>query len=107
MTDRRVLRWDVPVDDSWHQIGGGPVMLVDCRALIPGAPTGRVEVWTLERVGADWPKSGPLDQTREVAVFGTGHRLDPQARTHLGSVLDPAVGGSLVWHIFERGPAWE
>lgn len=102
MSHRRILRWEVPVDDSWHEIGGGEVLLVDARPLMPGFATPRLEVWTRERVDMDWPNSDPLDCKREVAVFGTGHVLDPQAAEHIGSVIDRGVDGALVWHLFAR-----
>lgn len=99
---RRVLRWEVPVDDRWHQIGGGEVLLVDARPLMPGFATPRLEVWTQESVDMDWPNSDPRALKRDVAVFGTGHVLDPQAGEHLGSVIDRGVDGALVWHLFAR-----
>lgn len=89
---RRALRWTVPVDDQWHEIGAGPVLHVDSRSAI------QVEVWTLEHLRSDWPTSDVASK-RQVRVFGTGHILPDEAAGHLGSVIaDP----SLVWHLFER-----
>jgi hypothetical protein len=102
VTDRRVLRWEVPVDDSWHGIGGGQVLLVDARPLMPGIATPRLEVWTLEELPPEWPEADPIIPKREVSVFGTGHLLDPQVAQHLGSVIDRGVDGALVWHLFSR-----
>lgn len=86
----RVLKWDVPVDDQPHKIGTGPVVLVACqdRADV-------VQVWTHE--------VGPPRQSRVVQAFATGRVLPQNARTHVGSTL--ALGGSLVWHVFDVGPS--
>lgn len=102
-TVRRVLRWEVPVDDNWHTIGGGPVVMTGCRPVLPGVATPRVEVWTEEILSGDWSGAKPLTPARQAAVFGTGRVLDPEASEHLGSVLDAALNGALVWHIYARG----
>jgi hypothetical protein len=100
MSHRRVLRYEVPVDDSWHEIGGGWVVHVDNR---PPAFTGllpRVEVWTVEELPDDWPATPGLTPHRRVIVVGTGHRIPDTAVEHLGSVLD----GPFVWHLFAEPP---
>jgi hypothetical protein len=81
---RRALRWSVPVDDQWHQIGGGKVLHVDARS------NGTVEVWTLEG-------SAP-SVSRTVRVYGTGHPIAEADTEHLGSVI--VADGALVWHVF-------
>lgn len=87
---RRVLKWTVPVDDQWHQVGSGRVVLVDCQTR-----PHEVQVWTEEPV--DSPESL---WRRHVRVFGTGHELPPFGE-HLGSVM--AAGGALVWHLYSDG----
>lgn len=91
-TTRRALRWTVPVDDQWHQIGGGKVLHVDARR----GPA-QVEVWTLEETPADWPRT---DNTvpRTVRVYGTGHPIADVDTEHIGSVI--VADGALVWHVF-------
>lgn len=84
---QRVLRWNVPVNDRPHSVGGGPVALVASRE------TGMVEVWTVETVNSLLECAAPK---RTVQVFGTGHRV-PDGAEHMGSALD----GPLVWHLFE------
>jgi len=111
----RVLRWDVPVDDGWHEIGAGAVVHVAARAHRE-RPGDLVEVWTLESS----PGAG-LDPSelrkRSVSVFGTGHLL-PRDAQHIGSAVVPSfrvVSGptrgdveriesiaGLVWHVFAK-----
>lgn len=108
---QRVLRWDVPVDDQWHDIGGGPVVHVAARAHRE-RPGDLVEVWTLEDNAPDAqiPK-------RSVTIVGTGHNV-PDGVYHLGSAVVPTLtvvqsmlrGGKehiesragLVWHLFAK-----
>lgn len=92
-TDRRVLRWNVPVDDAWHEIGGGSVLHVAVRE-----DPALVEVWTLERLKPNWPASD-VTAKRAVRAFGTGHLLPPDLGRHLGTALCPTA--RLVWHVFE------
>lgn len=80
----RVLKYDVPVDDLWHSVGGGPVIHVACQR-----DSGVVQVWTRE-----W---GSAYRARAVRVFATGQPL-PEGMDHLGSAL--AADGGLVWHVF-------
>lgn len=87
---RRVLRWEVPVDDVWHEIGGGQVVHVASRQGLA-----IVEVWTL-RDGSGTPFPGT-----EVRVFGTGHPLPDDVGAHLGTTL----AGPLVWHLFGKANA--
>lgn len=86
---RRVLRWEVPVNDQWHDIGWGKVVLVDARSF------GTVEVWTEEHMA---------EATRPARVFGTGHPIespndDPTAVEHVGSCFDTQTK-RLVWHVY-------
>ena len=80
---RRVLKWDVPVDDRDHPIGSGPVVHVGCQH---GPAV--VQVWT------DEPDSESV-RYRSARVYGTGHEV-PLGDSHIGSVIE----GPLVWHVF-------
>ena len=82
----RVLKWDVPVDDQPHRIGGGDVIHVDSQR----GRSDEIQVWTFEN---DQPV-----RARVVRVFGTGHTVPLDAKP-LGSVV--VGGGHLVWHVFE------
>ncbi len=83
---RRVYRWEVPIDDKPHDIGGGPVLHVALR----GEPD-VVHVWTeeLPRQESVW------HVPRHVQVFGTGHNL-PDGAYHVGS----CVAEPFVWHLY-------
>lgn len=110
---QRVLRWDVPVDDEWHEIGAGRVVEVAARAHRK-RPGDLVEVWTLE----DHPGTSTADlPKRSVVVVGTGHPA-PLDSEYLGTAIVPAflvhqTGQSrhpldvestagLVWHVFGK-----
>ena len=94
-SERRVLRWTVPLDDQWHEVGPGEVMLVSWRESNVNA----VEVWTEEYLPDGWPTVDLL-RHRKVKVFGTGHLLDPEAQEHLGSTM--SHDGHFVWHVFAQ-----
>lgn len=87
---RRVLRWDVPVDDAPHLIGGGQVVHVACKE---GPDV--VSVWTDEVTDGDDPSAPPLIPKRYAKVYGTGWTVDWYA-AHVGSVLC----GAFVWHVY-------
>lgn len=89
---RRVFKWDVPVDDDWHEIGSGPVVLVACQSRADV-----VQVWT------DEPDSENY-KVRAVRVYGTGQPV-PLFDEHLGSVV--TAMGALVWHVFESAKVVE
>lgn len=84
---RRVLKWNVPVDDQPHEIGSGRVLHVACQY----GPES-VQVWTLEY-------GEPT--TRLAQVFGTGQPLPGTVDAHLGSTV---TARALVWHVFEVTP---
>lgn len=85
---RRVLRYEVPVDDRWHELWlSGEVVHVDTRR--PDV----VEFWAL---------AGGEVRCRRFVVVGTAHRIPDEATRHVGSVL--AAGGALAWHLFEATP---
>lgn len=108
---QRVLRWEVPVDDGWHEIGAGRVVEVAARAHHQ-RPGDLVEVWTLE----DFPGTSTADLCRRsVTVIGTGHPA-PLDTEYLGTAVVPSLrlaspaalgtdgrvesSAGLVWHVF-------
>lgn len=111
---QRVLRWDVPVDDQWHEIGAGYVAHVASRAH-KHRPGDLVEVWTVEEV-ADTQVTVTVPM-RSVTVIGTGHQV-PDDAEHIGTAVVPTfrvVSGptrgtvewiestaGLVWHVFAK-----
>lgn len=110
---QRVLRWDVPVDDQWHEIGAGYVAHVAARESRERYGD-TVEVWTVEDTdtrAADLPM-------RSVTIVGTGH-VAPDHTEHIGTAVVPTFdlvtperNGSglvqihsragLVWHVFAK-----
>lgn len=86
---KRVLKWNVPVDDHDHPIGGGPVVHVGCQTGVVDV----VQVWTEE------PVPGVRGQ-RRVRVYGTGQPI-PEGDVHIGSVIAPVTPPkTLVWHVY-------
>lgn len=81
--DRRILKWDVPVDDRWHPVGGGPVVHVACQY-----GPGSVQVWTIEHNEA-------LLSPGAARVYGTGHVI-PSGTHPIGSAV---TDHGLVWHV--------
>lgn len=111
----RVLRWDVPVDDGWHEIGAGAVVHVAARSY-RDRPGDLVEVWTLEETPSTFIDADAIPR-RSVSVYGTGNRL-PDDVYHLGTAVVPALRvvpgptrgtvdgvesmAGLVWHVFAK-----
>lgn len=88
---RRVLRYEVPVDDAWHRITyAGLVEYVFSR------DAAKVEFWSLEP-----PLLEGATRTEEFRVFGTGQPIEDELATYVGSAV--TAGGALVWHLFRRG----
>jgi hypothetical protein len=87
---RRILRYEVPVDDEWHtfDLPRGPIVHVACRERAV------VEFWQLD--AGDGLRLPP----RAFCVFGTGQPLPPAAGRHIGTAFD--AGGALVWHLMEH-----
>ena len=87
MSNRRIFRHEVPVDDREHEyvITGDPVA-VACRDV------NKVEFWTLDDSDAEGRK-------RRFVVVGTGHSLSPYVVRHWGTAIAP--GGQLIWHLVE------
>lgn len=85
---RRVLRWELPVDDRWHVLSlTGSIVHVATRH------EDRVELWSVE------DSEGKLLQ-HAFRVVGTGQPLAPALVTHVGSAVTPS--GDYVWHVFEH-----
>lgn len=81
----KVLKWPVPLDDQWHDIGNGlPVMVGE-----QGDPN-TAQVWTTQ---SEKDKGEPW----KARVFGTGHEI-PDDAIHLGSYQ--SMARPLVWHVF-------
>lgn len=113
---QRVLRWEVPVDDDWHQIGAGRALHVAARTH-RNRPGDLVEVWTLEE-GPDAGAWGEIEG-RFVTIVGTGHPV-PAESYYIGSAVVPAFSvnetgqlrhplevesvAGLMWHVFGRQP---
>lgn len=89
---KRVLKYTVPVDGQWHEIGVGDIAFVACQN---SADT--VQVWVVEDSEAN--ASSPSNYVPRARVHGTGHPVEDDAH-YAGSAL--AAGGSLVWHVFVR-----
>jgi len=87
---RRILKWDIPVDDRDHPIGAGPVAHVGCQ----GGNAGLVTVWTDE---TDAPATAAPASAR---VYGTGQPL-PDGDEAAESV----IAGPFVWHVLRRRAA--
>jgi len=85
---QRIFRYEVPVDDKWHdfELFGDP-LAVGARRL------DTVEFWALN--------AGPtLVQQRSFMVVGTGQELPDNYQRHWGTAI--AGNGALVWHLLER-----
>ncbi|MBD9721966.1 hypothetical protein PV755_09505 [Streptomyces caniscabiei] len=82
--DAVVYRFEVPVDDRWHEIPACSTPLhVDCR------DPRIVEFWAWRR--DDLP-------AWHLRVYGTGQPI-PDGTKYRGTALAP--GGHLVWHLIE------
>lgn len=103
MTERNVLRWEIPVDDQWHV-----PPFVGSIVHIASRDPFKVEIWTSPDVSVARTTTGTgkiLEERisgwstkpneREFKVFGTGHPVE-------GLYHGTAVIGALVWHLFSR-----
>jgi hypothetical protein len=88
--ERRIWRYEVPVDDHWHThpLSG---QIVHVSAQRPDV----VEFWAVH-----FPDAPQLE--RRFHVFGTGQPIPDNARKHIGSVEVHAPLGRLVWHLMEH-----
>lgn len=89
----RILKYTVPLDDQWHEIGRGDVVLV--------APADRATafVWVAVdgRLDNIDKSQGTPRRIQQARVFGTGHEI-PLGAEPLGSYVDPPF----VWHVLGR-----
>lgn len=84
---KTIFRFEVPVDDMWHNI--------DCpdgeiKAIGTNGP-GIVEFWCEAQEGPEYPP-------RRFRIYGTGHRV-PDAAKYVGTA--PRHSSGLVWHLYE------
>ncbi len=87
MTTPAIYRYEVPVDDQWHEHDlSGDVLHVSARS--PRI----VEFWAMH--------SGGPTVRRAFRAFGTGQPLPANCGRHVGSVI--TAGGALVWHLMEH-----
>jgi hypothetical protein len=89
----RVLKWDVPVDDKPHMIGGGEIIHVACQRIASS-----VQVWTEEE---DEP-----ELTQRVIVVGTGHVYPQEPHGHWHAVGTALTDIGLVWHVLRHIPCY-
>ena len=81
-----VYRYEVPVDDTWHDITlTGPILHVASHY----GDIGTVHFWALAGVGSPY--------TARLRVYGTGHPI-PLDAVYRGT----AIAEPLVWHLFEQ-----
>lgn len=83
---KRVLKWDIPVDDKAHQGGDTPVYVM-CQ---DQGTYDTVQLWTLDH--------GEPVQNNLYQVFATGQPI-PDGAKYVGTA--PAMGGNLIWHLFD------
>lgn len=82
----RILRYEVPVDDRWHEIYlSGEILTVAARR--PDV----VEFWAYSDGSPGW--------CTWLRVYGTGHPITDRISRHHGTAI--AAGGALVWHLLE------
>lgn len=103
--NQRVLRWEVPVDGQWHEIGAGRVVQAAVRNTRTEAQRHLVEVWTLEYTNG-LSMDGVVG--RSAMAVGTGDPA-PENTEYLSTAIVPldvieqfavrSVAG-LVWHVF-------
>jgi hypothetical protein len=83
----RIFRYEVPVDDQWHEHHCATPLAVAARSPYV------VEFWAYERT----------DLNRQFRVIGTGQPEPEADLRHRGTAV--TASGSLVWHLMERHPA--
>lgn len=84
---KHVLKWDVPLDGRFHDIGRGKIVHVGIQGAHPS-----VQVWTEEIIA----RTGDDELLmREARIYGTGYDI-PDELDHVGTVLD----GLFVWHVY-------
>lgn len=84
----RILRYEVPVDNRWHEITSLRPLAVGCRF------RDIVEFWAWE-----FPNITPV--THQYKVVGTGQPIDEDVE-YIDTVTAP--GGRYIWHLTRRLP---
>lgn len=82
---RRILKWQLPVDDEWHRLPG-PFDHCEVDVYDPGI----MWLWSVEM---------PHTVMWDMRVFGTGHDL-PDVGNWVGTARHDGTG--LVWHVLAR-----
>lgn len=96
MSARRVLRYEIPIDDAPCRVPVGVAIMACPWRQTQSWPSSHVEMWIDVETPDDWPSThGP---STWVQVFGTGQAI-PRSAKWLASCID----GALVWHIYELG----
>jgi hypothetical protein len=82
----KVFRYEVPVDDEWHEVQlTGPIVHVAAHF----GQVSPLHFWALSGVGEPHPA--------RLRVFGTGHQVPDDAEYRGTAIIEP-----LVWHLFEE-----
>lgn len=86
---RTVWKFEVPVDDDWHEIElPAPAKIVHVGTQPGGMPGYRkITFW------AEVDPSSQQTYRRKFRIYGTGHTISGQ---HVGSTFD----GPFVWHLY-------
>lgn len=90
----KIFRYEVPVDDRWHElrIGGDPLHVAARVSSV-------VEFWAFE--------PGEYPSTRHFRVVGTGQPIPAGENRWLNSRYHGSAitaGGAMVWHLIEEAP---
>lgn len=100
----RVFKYEIPVDDHFHIVPKGAVVLVAWEY------SDTVLIWIeLTETDAEDLKAGlrihDLPEVQQLRVYGTGHRV-PDHLHHVGSVREPLSPTDdhlpLVWHVYSE-----
>lgn len=76
------------------EVANQPITLpVGAEILCVHSQRGILTLWA--KIDEKWPKV----EQRTIEIFGTGHEMNNDARTYIGTVL--MYSGDIVWHVFE------
>jgi hypothetical protein len=84
---RAIFKYEIPVDDQWHDVPTPLPAKIVHVACIGGF--GTVNVW------AEVTPDGTETATRKMRVFGTGFDI-PEGAVYVGT----APAGPFVWHVY-------
>ena len=103
MSERSVLRWEIPVDDAWHV-----PPFIGSIVHVASRDVSKVEIWTsldtfVQRKSDGTGRTiaetigyvGGEPNKREFRVFGTGQQVE-------GLYHGTALIGPFAWHLFSR-----